>query len=149
MICKQCCTRSCGRVGRLVCFDSIYPELARDSAKSGAEMLILSTNDSWYLDSPAVYQHNYHAVLRSVENGRWTLRAANTGISSIISPEGRVTDMLDPLTKGYIVGSACFESERTLYSHIGDSFAFLCALAVIFAAIFRAADIIRSKKRGG
>ena len=125
-----------GKVGRLVCFDSIYEELSRKSVADGAEIIILSTNDSWYLDSSAVYQHNRHAVLRAVENGRWVLRAANTGISSIISSDGSVTELLEPLVQGTVTGEAYFSSGRTLYSYIGDSFVILCAAFICAEAAF-------------
>jgi len=59
-----------GKIGYLICFDSIYETLTVDSVREGAELMALSTNDSWYKDSAAVYQHNGHSVLRAVENGR-------------------------------------------------------------------------------
>ena len=136
-----------GNVGRLVCFDSIYEELSRKSVADGAEIIILSTNDSWYLDSFAVYQHNRHASLRAVENGRWVLRAANTGISSIISSDGSVTVLLKPLVQGTVTGEAYFSSDRTLYSYIGDSFVILCAALVFTEAAFRVKEKTISKKK--
>ncbi|MBQ8287143.1 MAG: apolipoprotein N-acyltransferase [Clostridia bacterium] len=123
-----------GKIGRLVCFDSIYEPLARKSTADGAQILLLSTNDSWYLDSPAVYQHNAHAQLRAVENGRAILRAANTGISSLITRHGEVTDDLDPLVEGVIVGTATTSSHRTLYSYIGDLWVALCFGFMLFEA---------------
>ena len=136
-----------GRFGRLVCFDSIYSELARKSVADGAEMLLLSTNDSWFLDSTAVYQHNRHAALRSVENGRWMLRAANTGVSSIISSDGRIIRTLDPLVRGSVTGEAYFSSSRTLYSYIGDAGVLVCVIFMVFEMTFRVSDAIRKKKK--
>lgn len=135
-----------GKVGRMVCFDSIYPTLARQSVADGAEILLLSTNDSWYLDSPAVYQHNAHACLRAVENGRWLLRAANTGISSIISPTGEVTDSLEPLVQGYVYSDAYFSSERTLYSYTGDLIVLLCFALIFFEGGCRLYGHIQQKR---
>ena len=123
-----------GKVGRLVCFDSIYETLARKSVADGAEIILLSTNDSWYLDSPAVYQHNAHAQLRAVENGRSVLRSANTGISSIITPTGEVTDYLEPLVEGSVVGTAVTASHRTLYSYVGNLWVLLCFGFMLFEA---------------
>ena len=123
-----------GKVGRLVCFDSIYETLARKSVAEGAEIILLSTNDSWYLDSPAVYQHNAHAQLRAVENGRSVLRSANTGISSLITPTGEVTDYLEPLVKGTVVGTAVTASHRTLYSYVGNLWVALCFGFMLFEA---------------
>lgn len=134
-----------GKIGRLVCFDSIYEPLARQSAADGAEILLLSTNDSWYLDSPAVYQHNAHAQLRAVENGRAILRSANTGISSLITRHGQVTDALDPLVEGVVVGNATTASHRTLYTYVGDLWVALCFAFLLFEAGTRIGGWIRPK----
>lgn len=128
-----------GSIGALVCFDSIYEELTLSSVRDGAELMLLSTNDSWYRDSAAVYQHNGHAVLRAVESGRCFVRAANTGISSLISANGQIDGYLEPLVEGYVAGNVTFNSQRTLYSYVGDlivwlSMAFIAVIA--FARIF-------------
>lgn len=132
-----------GKAGRLICFDSIYASLARDSVKNGAEYILLSTNDSWYRDSASAYQHNSHAILRAVENRRYLARAASTGISSVISSEGRVTDMLVPLVDGYICTSVYTGTQRTLYSYVGDVIVVPCAAVIAFFVIF---DLIEKKK---
>lgn len=125
-----------GKIGGLVCFDSIYETLTLSSVRDGANLMILSTNDSWYRDSAAVYQHNGHAVLRAVESGRCFVRAANTGISSVISAKGEIKTYLEPLVDGYVAADVTFSTERTPYSCVGDlivwlSFAFLAVTAVI------------------
>lgn len=79
-----------GKVGSLICFDSIYETLTLDSVRDGARVISLSTNDSWFHDSAAVWQHNAHASMRAIESGRYIIRAANTGVSSVITPEGKV-----------------------------------------------------------
>lgn len=136
-------TTEYGKIGRLVCFDSIYEPLARRSTADGAEILLLSTNDSWYLDSPAVYQHNAHAQLRAVENGRAILRAANTGISSLITRNGEVTAFLEPLVEGVVVGTAVTSTHRTLYSYIGDLWVALCFGFMLFEAGTRIARRVK------
>lgn len=132
-----------GKIGRLICFDSIYDGLTRQSVADGAQMLILSTNDSWYLDSPAVYIHNDHARLRAVESGRYILRAANTGVSSIIDPLGRTESELGPLKEGYVTGTAVFRSERTLFSYTGN---IIISLAFIFVFYEAASEFIRIRR---
>ena len=121
-----------GNVGALVCFDSIYDSLARDSVREGAELLPVSTNDSWFSDSAALYMHNAQAQLRAIENGRYVVRAANTGISSIISDKGEVIACTEPNVEGYVMGEIQFNSYRTLYSIIGNLFVYLC---IAFCAI--------------
>lgn len=124
-----------GKIGSLVCFDSIYEELARKSVKDGAEILAISTNDSWFYDSAAVYQHNRHACLRAIETGRYIIRSANTGISSIITPTGEIAEMLEPLVEGYVIGDVKLRDNITLYVHVGNLIVW-CAMgfiAVLFA----------------
>lgn len=134
-----------GLIGRLICFDSIYDYLTRQTVADGAEMIILSTNDSWYLDSPAVQIHNDHAKLRAVESGKYVLRAANTGVSAIIDPLGRVTSELEPLVYGYVSGEAVFNSERTLYSYTGNLIIPISFCVIAFEVIAKLIDKRKSK----
>lgn len=115
-----------GKVGSLICFDSIYQTLALDSVRDGAEIITLSTNDSWFSDSAAVYQHNSHAALRAIETGRYVVRAANTGVSSVISPTGKKLVETEPLVEDYACKTVYAMSGRTLYSYVGDLFVYLC-----------------------
>lgn len=117
-----------GAVGGLVCFDSLYPSLSRASVRAGAELLVLGTNDSWFFDSAAVYQHNGQSILRAVENGRAVARAANTGVSSIISSRGEVLCEIEPLVRGQATATVTLSSHTTLYTLIGDSFVLLCQI---------------------
>jgi len=84
---------ACGpaRLGVLICFESIFPQLARQTTAQGADLLVNITNDAWFGRSNAPWQHFAMAVLRAVENHRSLVRAANTGISGAIDPLGRVT----------------------------------------------------------
>ncbi len=111
---------SSGRFGSLICFDSVFPHIARESVKNGAQLLVLVSNDSWFENSAGVYLHRDHAVLRAVENRRWIVRAANTGISCFISPEGEVFEALAPLTEGYTVHDVSMQKTDTLYALTGD-----------------------------
>ncbi len=140
-----------GMIGGLVCFDSIYDTLARDSTRAGAEMLLLSTNDSWYRDSHAIYQHNAHAMLRAVENGRAIGRAANTGISTLILPSGEVIGALDPLVEGTLCGSLPLMQITTPYQTLGNLIVWLSlsvlALSTACGALRWTIDTIRSKRK--
>ena len=125
-----------GKIGSLICFDSIYEKLTLESVRDGAELMVLSSNDSWFYDSAAVYQHQAQAQLRAIESGRWFLRAANTGISSIITPRGDTVETVAPLTEGYIVETVGLTSSRTLYGYIGNLFVYFCmAFAAALAPI--------------
>ena len=123
-----------GRIGGLVCFDSIYENLALDSARDGAQIIVLGTNDSWFLDSAAVYMHNAQAKLRAVETGRYVVRAANTGISSIITPNGVVLDEEPPLVGGYVISDVAMRDNATVYSVIGNLFVYTLIAGMFFLA---------------
>lgn len=109
-----------GKYGVLVCFESIFPDLCRESIKEGAELLVVVTNDSWYKDSPAVWQHLAHSVFRSVENGRAVVRSANSGVSALIDHRGRILELLGPLEQGTVTGEVGLSCEKTLYTSLGD-----------------------------
>ena len=114
-----------GNIGSLVCFDSIYEDLTRESVLAGAEMLALSTNDSWFTDSAALSMHNAQAQLRAIESGRYVARSANTGISTVISDRGEVLCSLDPLVDGMLVEEVVLNKNITIYTRIGNAFVYL------------------------
>jgi apolipoprotein N-acyltransferase len=91
------------RVGGLICFDSIYEELAYATASDGADIICVATNDSWFEDSRAVYMHCAQSRLRAIETGLPIVRAANTGISADITRLGEMNDSIEPLVDGYLV----------------------------------------------
>ena len=136
-----------GKIGGLICFDSIYETLTLDSVREGAQLLALATNDSWYQDSAAVYQHNRHAVLRAVESGRYIVRAANTGISSIIRPTGEITASLAPLKAGVVTGDVYFRSDRTVYSIVGNVIVLFCGAWLLCGAAGAIRARYRKKRR--
>jgi apolipoprotein N-acyltransferase len=115
-----------GDVGCGICFDSIYEELIRASVKEGAEIIAISTNDSWFADSAALAMHNSQSVLRAIENGRYVVRSANTGISSVIDPMGRVLESLGANREGYVMKEAYLREQTTLYTRIGNVVVWLC-----------------------
>ena len=120
------------RLGCLICFDSIYENLTRDSVKDGAQILMLATNDSWFSDSAALEMHNNQARLRAIETRRSVVRAANTGISSVITPTGEVLESVGALKKGLIVEESELNDSLTLYTRIGNLFVLLCGIFVAF-----------------
>ncbi len=136
-----------GQLGSLICFDSIYEMLAIDSARSGAELLCISTNDSWFFDSAAVYMHNAQAKLRAIETGRYVVRAANTGVSSVISPMGAEINRLDALLEGIVWGKVELRDDTTLYTKTGNLFVWLCIAGCILVLGERGiSEIHRAKK---
>lgn len=118
-------------IGLLVCYEGIFPELARDYVNQGSDLLVNITNDAWYGQSSAPFQHLSMARFRAIENRIWLARAANTGISAFIDPSGRIggsTPIFVTLSTTTKVGLG---SRPTLYRSIGDAlpiaFLLLCA----------------------
>ncbi len=130
-----------GNVGALVCFDSLYDALARESVRNGAELLTISTNDSWFGDSAALTQHRNHAILRAVETGRSVVRAANTGVSAIISPNGEILAELAEGEQDIANASVPIRTSQTLYTRLGNVLPLACAL--LAAAVL----LLKLKKR--
>ena len=133
-----------GRIGSLICFDSIYEQLTLDSVRDGAGLMLISSNDSWFMDSAAVYQHQAQAQLRAIESGRSFVRSANTGISSVITARGELLALIDPLTEGYAVSSVPTHSGATLYTVVGNLWVYLC---IAFALLLWGTGAILQKRR--
>jgi len=129
------------RIGAGICYDSIFEEEMRGAVSNGAELLVISTNDSWFGDSAALRMHNSQSVLRSIELGRYVVRSANTGISSIIAPNGRILQSLPPSVDGYVIDDVHLNTHNTLYALIGNAFVYVC-LAFLVSLII--ADIIKN-----
>ena len=138
-----------GKLGGLICFDSIYETIALDSVRDGAEIIVLGTNDSWFLDSAAVYMHNAQAKLRAVETGRYIVRSANTGISSIITPNGEALDEEPPLVGGYAIADVAARDSATVYSVIGNLWVYIliAGLALMLTRCFYEIRCDRRKNR--
>jgi apolipoprotein N-acyltransferase len=109
-----------GKIGAGVCYDGIFPDAMRPVVLAGAQVLTLVTNDAWYKDTTAPRVLNAHAALRAVENHRYVLRAANTGISSIIDAHGKVVSTTPVFQDATLVGGAAPLSELTFYTRFGD-----------------------------
>ncbi len=77
-------------LGPMICFESIFPEISWSLVKKDAQALVIITNDAWFGHTAAAAQHRQIAVLRAVEANRWVVRAASTGLSCFIAPDGRI-----------------------------------------------------------
>ena len=119
-----------GGFGVLICFEAIFPELARTYRSRGANFLVNITNDAWFGKTAAPYQHLAMAKVRAVENGVYLVRAANTGISALVSPEGMVLRSSPLFTQDRIVGIIKMVERKTVYARAGDLFAWLCLTLV-------------------
>lgn len=123
-------------VSTAICYEVTYPALQREAVRQGSEMLTTITNDAWYGDSSAAYQHFDMAVMRAIEQGRYLVRSANTGISGIVDPYGRVLIRTNLFETVAVVGEARFVQSKTVYATIGDLAAYLSAAVVMVALAF-------------
>ncbi|PKN28971.1 MAG: apolipoprotein N-acyltransferase [Deltaproteobacteria bacterium HGW-Deltaproteobacteria-21] len=119
--------------GILICFEVVFPELARGQVQRGADILINLTNDAWFGKTSAPYQHLSMAAFRAVENRRPLVRAANTGISGFIRPTGEITGRSDLFRRDLLTAEVAFgPPQMSLYTRHGDIFAlFLFAFSVV------------------
>ena len=115
------------RIGGFICYEAIFPSLVRRFAAGGAELLVNVTNDAWYGTTSAPYQHLAMAAFRAVENRRYMVRAANTGITAVVDPWGRVLEPTRLFDRTVLVREVPFVAETTFYTRHGDLFARACA----------------------
>ena len=123
----------------LVCFEDILPYLARADVRDGARMLVNVTNDAWFDEVMSPNQHMRNAVLRAVENRVPLVRAANTGVTCVIEPSGRVASLLSD-RQGRTAGPGVLwadvavppdEMSLTFYTRFGDMYGLACAVATV------------------
>lgn len=129
-----------GTVDSAICFDSIIPKVIRDKVRDGAQILAVITNDAWYKRTTAAYQHEAQSQLRAVESHRYVIRAANTGVSAIIDPDGRILAQTPIFEPAVLQGQVVALDGLTPYDRYGDwavlgSLLMLGALAAAFGAL--------------
>ncbi len=133
-----------GKMGVLICFEAIFPELSRAYKKDGCQFLVNMTNDAWFGKTSAPYQHLSILAFRAIENRVWIARAANTGFSAFIDSTGRITKSFPLFQSGGIYANIPLRVEKTFYSRYGDLLVVFCCL--VFLAGIGLAD--RKEKRG-
>jgi apolipoprotein N-acyltransferase len=109
-----------GAFSCLVCFEAIFPDLARDDVRHGARMLVNITNDEWFGNSVALSQHAGMAVVRAAENHVPLVRCANTGLTLIADATGRMRQRLPVFQAGVLVGDPGPPGLPTPYTRLGD-----------------------------
>jgi apolipoprotein N-acyltransferase len=127
------------KLGVLICYESIFPDLSRRAVDRGGEILVNITNDAWYEKSSAPYQLLAMAAMRSIETKVPMVRVANTGISAVIEPSGVITARTPLFKRGTEIQEVSWRPERTVYTAIGDVFAeifFALTVGGLLAAYF-------------
>lgn len=124
---------SLGKIGILICYEGTFPSITIETVRRGAQVLVNLTNDAWYDKTSAPYQHLVFYVFRAIESDRYVLRAANTGISTIIDPRGRINRQTGLFEEGAYVGTFSLKNEKTAYVAYGDCFVLFSFLFLLAA----------------
>jgi apolipoprotein N-acyltransferase len=117
------------RFGPIICWESAFTDIVGSDVRDGATALIVATDDAWFGSTAGPYQHAQIAQMRALETGRWIVRAASTGISGIIAPDGRYT-RASALGEATVVTGDIGAPVDTVYDSIGGTAVALTLLAV-------------------
>jgi len=119
-------------IGAMICYEVLFPGLVRDLVRGGAELLVNLSNDSWMDagDGAAPRQHLSMAVFRAVETRRFLVRAASSGLSAFVRPDGAIVSVLPNQTASTAIAAVVPRREQTLYVRWGDTWVLMAGLAV-------------------
>ena len=116
------------RYGIFICYEAVFADEVRHFSKNGAEVLVNISDDGWYGDTSAPWQHLNMARMRAIENRRWLLRDTNNGVTASIDPYGRVRQSIPRHQVDALPAQFGFRDDVTFYSAHGDVFAWCCAI---------------------
>jgi len=114
--------------GTVICYESVFADEVRHFALNGAQVLVNISDDGWYGDTSAPWQHLNMTRMRAIENHRWLLLDTNSGVTTVIDPRGRVTLSVPRHTLTALAARYGYESDLTFYTRHGDVFAWLCVI---------------------
>jgi apolipoprotein N-acyltransferase len=123
------------RYGVFLCYESIFGDEVRQFVANGADVLANLSDDGWYGDTSAPFQHINMARMRAIENRRWLLRDTNNGITAAIDPNGRITERMERHTRGAVAFAFDYRTDLTFYTVHGDLFAYFCTLLALGATL--------------
>ncbi len=119
------------RIGLLICYEDIFPELTRRVAGIGANLLVNLTNDAWYENSSALPQHLSFSAFRAVESRLSLVRATNTGVTATFGPDGALRKRLPVFERGFLLDEVNLMKSSTFYTRHGDLFAQACLIITL------------------
>lgn len=133
--------------GVLICYEIIFPDIAREYVRKDAKILFNLTNDAWFGLSSAPYQHLFMSLFRAVENHRPVIRAANTGFSAFIDPCGRIVKRGELFTEEVLTSRIdTADSSITFYSRYGDIFAYFMIILCLIKFLYELCYVFIKKK---
>jgi apolipoprotein N-acyltransferase len=135
------------RFGIFICYEAVFASEIRLFAKNGAQVFVNISDDGWYGDTSAPWQHLNMARMRAIENNRWIVRDTNSGVTAAIDPLGRVTESIPRHELTELTADYGYRSGMTFYTRFGDVFAWLCEILSLAVLLFSAWEF-RRRKRG-
>ncbi len=123
------------KVGIVICYESIFPDEVREFAANGAQVFVNISDDGWYGETGAPFQHLQMARMRAIENQRWILLSTNNGITASIDPMGRVVKKAERNIRTALIAPYNAQSDTTFYTRYGDLFAWACVV-ISMAGVF-------------
>lgn len=135
------------KAGVFICFESIFPDIARQEAVKGANLLVNLTNDAWYGESSAPYHSWAMTVFRAVENRRSLVRAANTGISGFVTPVGELHKESSLFRAQTMNARMPLLTRRTVFMHGGYRFGLICFLCSVLLPILLCLSARKHRKK--
>ena len=118
-----------------ICFEVVFPQLARRLVNGGASLLVTITNDAWFGNTAAPYQHFDMAAMRAIENRRYLVRSANTGVSGVVDPYGRMLLQTPIFQQAAFAADVKLIHDQTFYTKYGDWILYLGALALLILLV--------------
>jgi len=131
------------RYGVFICYEAVFADEVREFARLGAEVLVNISDDGWYGDTSAPWQHLNMARMRAIENRRWILRDTNNGITAVIDPYGRVRQSIPRHAVDALPAQYGFRGDVTFYTAHGDVFAWLCVLLSFVVVAWSGRKLLR------
>jgi apolipoprotein N-acyltransferase len=125
------------KAGVFICYESIFPNEVRQFTANGAQVLINISDDAWYGETGAPFQHLAMARMRAIENHRWILLATNNGVTSSIDPVGRIVKKAERNVRTTLIAPYAPQTEVTFYTRYGDVFAWTCVVISLLMVFVR------------
>jgi apolipoprotein N-acyltransferase len=125
------------KLGVVICFESTFPNLVLARARSGADVIVVLTNDAWFASSSLLFQHLDNGVFRAVETGLPLVQVGNTGFSAVIDPAGRVLKKTGIMREVALSLKVPQKMPPTFYAKFGDWFVYVIALMVLVSIFLK------------
>ncbi len=133
------------RFGIFICYEAVFASEIRLFAKNGAQVFVNISDDGWYGDTSAPWQHLNMARMRAIENNRWIVRDTNSGVTAAIDPLGRVTESMQRHRLGELTADYGYRTGMTFYTRFGDVFAWVCEILSMAVLVLSAVKLQRRR----